>query len=171
MSDENDNSGAGDGTNGHSDQPQGVVPPMSPEDLQMLLLQQFEVLAHEIAGITKLFAPHLTDDDIWKLAQSVAKEQLDQKQGLPLVLNGMTDPTAVQVYPTLHLYFTFQGKRVEMQAPKRLDGIADPIAAGQSAVMLAFLLAPGARAVLRAYGFQYHFAQSKKPVSGKIITL
>lgn len=164
--------GAGDKPEGGDqipDQPMGVVPPPTPEELQRMLQQQFNAVWIEVLSVLSAFAPHLSEQEAKQLAQRVAAEQMDQK-AIPLIIRSMIDRDAASKHPTLHLFVQdAKGLKVDMKAPKRLEEIKDLTTAAQSAVLLAFLLAPGARAVLRAFGFHYTLAQSQTPAGGRVI--
>jgi hypothetical protein len=156
-----------------SDQPSDVAPQLTPEEQQKIFQQQaamaFQAITGEVFGILQALAPHLSDEEALALAQSVAREQLDFQQ-IPAVLRSMIPAEAVANKPTLHLYVSdSKGVKVEMKAPKRLEHVNDPFVAAQHAVLLAFILAPGARAVLKAFGFRYHLAQSQTPAGGRVI--
>jgi hypothetical protein len=165
-----DDKPTGEGQTGEpiTDQPSGVVPLLTPEQMMEILQQQYAVISAEVFGVLKVLAPHLSDDEAAAIAQHVTHEQLDQKQ-IPMIVRSMINPDDVAKHPTMHLYVHDAKFKIEMKAPKRLENIKDPRAAAQSAVMLAFLLAPGARAVLRAFGFKYNLAQSQTPAGGRVI--
>lgn len=151
-----------------TDQPPDVVPPFTAEAFQELLQQQFHAIASEVFGILAAFAPHLDQQQAQQFAMSAAKEQLDQDK-IPAIIRSMIDES-VRTHPTICLFVGDAKGKMEMKAPKRLDQIRDLKTAAQSAMILAFLLAPGARAVFRAFGFRYHFAQSNAPAGGLVIS-
>lgn len=166
-----DKPGDGAGEDGvvTTDQPSDVVPHFTPEAFQQMLQEQFSALVGEVFGILSAFAPHLDEQQAMKFAQSAAKEQMDQTQ-IPAIIRSMINESDVRTHPTLHLYVGDDKSKVEMKGPKRLEQVRDLHTAAQSAVLLAFLLSPGARAVLRAFGFRYHLAQSKTPAGGLVIS-
>ncbi len=177
-----DQSGADAGAVPTHDQPDLVAVPrlpeeeaaqaaqeITPEQFQQLMQAQFRGLVMEVVQVLHLFAPHVPEADAVRLAQIVAKEQMDQS-AVPLIIQSMVDPDSIAKHPTLHLYVSDQKKgQVEMKTPKRFEQIRDLHVAAQAALALAFVLCPQARAVLRAFGFSYRFAASQTPAGGRIV--
>lgn len=152
-----------------TDQPSDVVPPITDAQFMEQLLQaQFQAIVGEVLGILGAFAPHLSEQQAMQFAQGAAKEQMDQSQ-IPMIIRSMIDGSS-QTHPTIHLYVGDDKGKVEMKAPKRLEQVRDLQTVAQSIVLLAFVLSPGARAVLRAFGFRYTLAQSKTPAGGLVIS-
>lgn len=158
-----------DGPNDITDQPENVAPPLTPEQIQQLLQAQFNAIVGEVMGLLQAFAPHLSEADAMKHAQISAHEQMQQDK-FPLILRGMIEADSVAKYPSLHLLvIDSKNNKIEMRTPKRFEHIKDLGVAAQASVMLAFLISPGARAVLRAFGFRYQLMQSQTPAGGRVI--
>lgn len=162
-----------------TDQPNGIVPPklpeeealdeLTPEQLQQMVQTRYQQLVGEVLGALAVFAPHVPQDAAMRLGEMIAREQMDGDK-LPTVIQSMVDPDLVAKHPTLFLNITDGKKqRVSMRGPKRLEHTHDLSAVAHSVVILAFILSPAARAVLRAFGFNYTFAASSDPPAGKII--
>jgi len=165
------------------DQPKGVVPPKLPEEevaseaapgltqeqFHQMLNARFTQIVSEVVGALHVFAPHVPHEAAIRLGETMAREQMDGDK-LPQVTHSIADPDQVAKYPTLYLWIA-DGKNgvVMMKGPKRLERVHDLQAVAHSAVILAFILSPAARAVLRAFGFTYTFVASSDPPGGKII--
>lgn len=141
---------------------------LTPEQLNEIIQQRFQGFVADAMGALTLFAPHLQPQEALSLAQHVAGEQLSTT-GVPSIVESMVDPDAVAKHPTIVLKITDDKNGIVMKAPKRLERVNDLSGAAQSAVLLAFMLSPSARAVLRAFGFKYQFAASREPATGQIV--
>lgn len=120
-----------------------------------------------IASALHAFAPHLTEESAAQLSAVIAKQQIHD---VPEIFAGMLQTDMVAKYPTLLMTVTDRHKNtVVMESPKRFERITDVSVAAQTAVMYAILHSPEARAILKAFGFDYAFAQSAKNPRGSII--
>lgn len=160
---------------GLKDQAEVPVPPLpdaerepTPEEIQAQFQHRVNIMFAEILAALQVWAPQLTQDEAMEVAQRMVKEQLE---GIPQILQGTVVPDQVAKYPTLQITIVNRVSKVavNMQASKRFEHIADPQAAALSACMFALLKSPEARALLRAFGFDYTFAQTPQPAAGKII--
>jgi hypothetical protein len=154
---------------GH-DEDNGTEP--TAEQMQQMVQQALEMTAVQTSAILEQLAPHLNDELRAELGGIVAQEQfgpIDQ-QILPTLFGPMAES-----HPTLVCLISEakkkgdEARQVQLRAPKSLNDVADPQTAAQSAVLIALLLCPPARALLKAFGFSYQFAQSDAAAEGKII--
>lgn len=127
------------------------------------------VMLSQTLGVLQVFAPHLQPDVAMQLAQSCVSEQVG-----PItteIIPSLIVSDAVAKYPTLIVRIGRQGAeiKVDVKAAKRLDRVNDPGAAAQTGLLLALLLSPAARAVLKAFGWHYHFMASPENLAGGII--
>lgn len=141
----------------------------TPDEIRTMLESQANVMLSQTLGALAAFAPHLTPDQMLDLAKSTVDEQLGPISGE--IMPSMLFPDAITKHPTIILRLG-RGKediKVDVKAAKRLERVSDPGAAAQAGLLLALLTSPSARAVLKAFGWQYQFMQTAEQVGGSII--
>lgn len=163
MSDD-DASANGNGSEAPQAAEEGI--PLMPQEMQRMLLESTTAQVMEILGY---LADHVDENAAMLIGEHVAKEQLGPiaQNILPTIFSA----EGRQEYPT---YFV-SIKRAEddtaavAKAPKSLREVHDPGHALQNVMILALMMSPGCRALLKAYGFECVFGQSKEAGVGKII--
>lgn len=121
------------------------------------------------------FAPHFPDEEIPRLAMFMVKEQHEINR---LILPDMADVEAE------HKMLNVVIVRAAVVAPggpkppqavfpafKRIDEQDNPQLVIPPVMVLAFLLSPVARAVLRMNGWSYSFAKSHAPKESPLVSL
>lgn len=141
----------------------------TPPDSELTPEQQaaFEAGMQAIQHIAQFivpFGPAMTPEELERLAVGALDEQTRIMQEIfPTLIHGHPN---VLTHPTLQVMIRGpNGVEGVVPAPKRLENVEDPQPAIQWAFMLALLLSPSVRAVLKASGFTYHFMQTTQDVS------
>lgn len=147
----------------------------NPGEIEITHEMIVEALIGETAPVIASLAEHLTEPEVMELANIVVQEQLGAvgQEILPTVLaeghpKRLTHPTLV-----MRVHNGQPGDEssipIDVKAPKSLKGVTDPGVALQSVAMIALLLNPALRGVLKAWGFSYAFAQTTEAPRGSII--
>jgi len=146
----------------------------SPELSQNEIIEQMaHVVFSEVFSLLELMGPPLDREVAMQLAQQAAREQVltIPQQILPTLMGEARDE-----YPTFAVSICKESSRkskdarvARVKAPKNLSLVSDEGVALQSAAILALMLTPAARALLRAQGFHIEFSQSKEAPQGSII--
>lgn len=144
-------------------------PSLTAEGMRALIEQRMAITASQVMGILQLLAPHVPADVALQIAQGTAQEQFGPI--MQEILPTLADPDAVAKHPTLIVRVGKPGEDLAavVKSPKRLERVSDCGVAAQSAMVLALVLCPEARAILRAFGFTYAFMQSAEAPGGQII--
>lgn len=142
-----------------NDQPPELTPEQVVQFMRMELGASIEKLAAD-------FAPHFPQDKLGEVVEYMLSEQ---QTVINEILPGYVDPDVygrhTQIYVEIQVKdkdgkmreATFPGlKRIEMA-----DG--DPQLAIVAPMILAFLLSPAVRAILRLHGYNYTFKEPKNP--------
>lgn len=129
-------------------------PKLSEEELAM----RRQVLG-QLAGMIAPFCPNLDEAALLQLAaEGLAEQQEIHEKVMPTFMAGTE---AVTRYPTIRVSVQApNGVSGTVAGPKRLEGVDDPQPAITQALLVALMLTPSVRAVLKAWGFKYSFEQS-----------
>jgi hypothetical protein len=144
-----------------------AVEDLSPELVRQFLDDELNRTTISVWNALRFFAPHLSEESGRNLASVIARQQMAE---IPKIFAGMLDTDQIAKYPSLQMTVTDQkGNHVVMECPKRFERITDLGVAAQTAVLYAILHSPEARAILKAFGFSYTFAQTARNPRGSII--
>jgi len=140
------------------------------EEEKKELMRQLEAsTTQQVAELLVMMAPHLDDELIYDLASKTAHEQV---YTIPReVLPTLFSPEAREEYPTFFVVVqqaADKGKKTKkhpvamVRAAKDLSKVSESGPALTSVSILALVLTPASRALLRAYGYHIEFGQSKE---------
>jgi hypothetical protein len=124
---------------------------------------QQQMVAH-LAGMIAPFCPNMDEQALLRLAAEGLEEQAQiHEQIMPTLMAG--NPF-LKSHPALRLAVKGpNGKEGAVIGPKRLEDVDDAQPAITQAMLVAILLTPSTRMVLKAWGFQIGFEQVAQDVS------
>lgn len=157
-------------TDKHDDiPPEAGLGDVTDAELQATLQMHADAMLSQTVGMLGMLAPHIDEQTAMELAMACVQDQLGpvSQQILPSFIT----QEAVASHPTIILRVKRAGEEltVDVKANKRFERISDPGAAVHAALVLAFLTSPAARAVLKAFGWEFRFLASPEHVGGSII--
>lgn len=124
---------------------------------------QQQMVAH-LAGMISPFCPNMDEPALMRLAaEGLAEQAQIHEQIMPTL---MPDNPFLKSHPALRLSVKGpSGKEGSVIGPKRLEDVDDPQPALTQALLVAILLTPSTRMVLKAWGFQIGFEQVAQDAS------
>lgn len=137
----------------------GAPPPFDPR--HPYWLEHIENLVEQLVAIVRPFAPNIALEQYPAIAAYELQVQTELIN--PAILPAMSSGGGL--HPCMHLRVTDQttGKSIAVPVYKRIDGLRDPDQAVRHAMLLAFLLSPAARALLRMHLYSYDFFEADDP--------
>jgi hypothetical protein len=133
----------------------------APSAEEAAMQQQME---SHLAGMIAPFCPNMDEQAVLRLAaEGLAEQTQIHEQIMPTLMAGND---FLKSHPALRLAVKGpNGKEGAVIGPKRLEDVDDAQPAVTQAMLVALLLTPSARMVLKAWGFQIGFEQVAQDVS------
>ena len=141
------------------------------EQLEKLLRTD---MANQLAGLAVAFAPAFPQESLGEVVEIMLNEQMVIAQQ---IMPSLTDPEVLKQRRRFMIEIRRRNpgpddKSEHLMVLKRLEDCATPSDALAQALMLAFLLSPAVRALLRMYGWDYLFKEPKgdgEPRASKLV--
>jgi len=143
-------------------EPEGGVPPTQ-DQMAMQMIQH-------LAGLIAPFCPNTDEQALLELGKmGIAEQSQIHEQIMPTL---MVEHEQSEKYPGMRIVVQGpNGREGAILAPKRLENVDDAQPGIAQAMMVAFLLTPSVRMVLKAWGFRYRIEQVAEDPSSPAPTL
>jgi hypothetical protein len=140
-------------------QPPEEPPQLTQEEIHKIMQAE---IGGMLQGLAVSFADHFPQERLGEVVEAmIAEQKIVGEQIMPSLI----DPARYEKGRIFLIEIKRRGEpdntAFTMSMPKRLEGIENPHEALAQALMLAFLLSPAVRGLLRLWGWDYLFKEPK----------